>query len=109
MTLHVRVAGGWTGRLYSMCQEDATRLERQQSRQRMIAQQQLDSKLSPFQSMPMQLEKSTVAAGQDNPAFHEQESISLPALNTEVAISIISTAEPSRSNCKDLLPIEVVI
>ncbi|EFX85024.1 hypothetical protein DAPPUDRAFT_1878, partial [Daphnia pulex] len=66
MTLHVRVAGGWTGRLYSMCQEDATRLERQQSRQR-IAQQQLDSKLSPFQSMPMQLEKSTMPIMLDGP------------------------------------------
>ena len=92
-----------------MCQEDAARLERQQSRHR-IVQQQLDSKLSAFQSMPMTLEKSTVAVGtgQDNPAFHEQESTSVPALNTEVAISIISTPEP-RSNFKDLLPIEVII
>ena len=93
-----------------MCQEDAARLERQQSRHR-IVQQQLDSKLSPFQSMPMTLEKSTVTAvaGQDNSAFHEQESTSLPTLSTEVAISIISSSENSRNNCKDLLPIEVVI
>ena len=107
MTLHVRVAGGWTGRLYSMCQEDAERLERQHSRHR-IAQRQLSNKLSPFQSMPMQLEKSVDMLGQDNAAY-QQESTSLPpTVNTEIAISIVSTAEPpSRTPTKDISPLEV--
>lgn len=108
MTLHVRVAGGWTGRLYSMCQEDAERLERKQSRHR-IVQQQISDKLSPFQSMPMHLEKSVAVTGQDNPAFHEQESTSLPAISSEVAISIVSATENIRNTYKDLLPTEVAI
>lgn len=107
MTLHVRVAGGWTGRLYSICQEDAERLERQHSRHR-IAQRQLSNKLSPFQSMPMQLEKSVDESGQDNPAY-QQESASLPpTTNSEIAISIVSTVEPpSRISNKDISPLEV--
>ncbi len=109
MTLHVRVAGGWTGRLYSICQEDAERLERQHSRHR-IAQRQLSNKLSPFQSMPMQLqlEKSVDESGQDNPAY-QQESASLPpTTNSEIAISIVSTVEPpSRAPNKDISPLEV--
>ncbi|XP_057364897.1 NADPH oxidase 5-like [Daphnia carinata] len=108
MTLHVRVAGGWTGRLYSMCQEDAERLERKQSRHR-IVQQQISDKLSPFQSMPMHLEKSVAVTGQDNPAFHEQESTSLPVISSEVAISIVSTTENIRNTFKDLLPTEMPI
>ncbi|KZS13399.1 Nadph oxidase-like protein [Daphnia magna] len=108
MTLHVRVAGGWTGRLYSMCQEDAERLERKQSRHR-IVQQQISDKLSPFQSMPMHLEKSVAVTGQDNPAFHEQESTSLPAISSEVAISIVSATENIRNTYKDLLPTEMPI
>lgn len=106
MTLHVRVAGGWTGRLYSMCQEDAERLERQHSLHR-IVQRQLSDKLSPFQSMPMQLEKSeTAAVGQDNLAY-TQESTSLPVTNNEIAISIVSSSESIRAASKDVSPLDV--
>lgn len=109
MTLHVRVAGGWTGRLYSMCQEDAERLERQHSRHR-IAQQQLSNKLSPFQSMPMPLDKSVDVLGQDNLAY-QQESTSLPVTNSEIAISIVSTVEHGKlsrkSSNRDISPLDV--
>lgn len=103
MTLHVRVAGGWTGRLYSMCQEDAERLERQHSRHR-ILQQQLSNKLNPFQSIPIQMEKSTAPVGQDNLAY-TQEPTSLPVTNSEIAIiSTISSSSNSNKTIEEDVP-----
>lgn len=95
MTFHVRVAGGWTGRLYSMCQEDAERLDRQHSRHR-ILQQQLSNKLNPFQSIPIPLERSTTSVGQDNLAY-AQEPTSLPVTNNETAISTIASSDTNRA------------
>jgi hypothetical protein len=111
ITLHVRVAGGWTGRLYSICQEDAERILRQQSFHR-IAQQQINSnKLNPFSSLvltnPREEEdgdevidvtpscssaSSSVTAGQDNMAY--QSECSSPSLSDS---SIISTEVANRS------------
>jgi len=120
ITLHVRVAGGWTGRLYSICQEDAERILRQQSFHR-IAQQQINAnKLNPFSSLvltnPREEEdgdevidvtpscssgSSSVTAGQDNMAY--QSECSSPSLSdssissTEVAHRSITVSRMSSS------------
>ncbi len=112
ITLHVRVAGGWTGRLYSICQEDAERLLRQHSLH-IIAQQQMNAnKLNPFTSLvltdPREVEEedaesnvvpvtpscssvsSSVTAGQDNLAY--QSECSSPSLSDSGVNSIEVTS-----------------
>lgn len=102
MTIHVRVAGGWTAKLYSICQEDVERLNKQKS----IQQLALASKLMPFQSMPLQLENRVPTDGQDN-LVYQPEYTSLPVTSTEVAISVGAPYHSVLEDINELSSLEV--
>lgn len=93
LTLHIRVAGGWTGRLYTICQEDVERLERQQDRFRISAA--VDDKMSPFHAAAAAaLPDGDV--GQDNLAYQPDATAPVP----EEPISV-------NNRISDLLRLEV--
>ena len=92
LTLHIRVAGGWTGRLYTICQEDVERLERQQDRYRISAA--VDDKMSPFHAATL---PDGDGDGQDNLAYQPDATSAVP----EEPISV-------NNRISELLRLEVI-
>lgn len=118
LTLHIRVAGGWTGRLYAICQEDAIRLERQKSRYRIAAVAVTKDPGNSKLIMPGQFIVEPVGAsdieepsdslsssGEDNPAFDGHQSEPVASLDSSSSSSTTSVDITSRIS--ELLRLEV--
>lgn len=99
LTLHIRVAGGWTSKLYEICQRDAERLVKEKSIQK------LRSKLNPFRSRLTYAYRKTTG-GRENLAFQPDSTLP-PSTRAEAGISFGTPYRTTKEDAKEFAPPEV--